>query len=61
MPIEPPPDHGKILEALRAVESQLRDSATASPRDPLVAVALGSVTVALVAVTALVSLEKSAG
>ena len=53
MPIEPPPDHGKTLIALRAVELQLHALAAARPTDVLVKVALGSVAVAVMALAAI--------
>jgi hypothetical protein len=52
MPFEPP-DPGKILDALRAVEAQLRALAAAHPHDPLPKLAVGAVEVAEGAVQAM--------
>jgi hypothetical protein len=58
MPILPP-EPGKILDELRAVEARLRELA-ARPGDVLVEVALGSVAVAVMALAAHVSPPSAA-
>lgn len=61
MPIEPPDPHGKLLDALRVAQEQLRALADASASDPLVKMALASVETAMIGAQAIAARDRPTG